>query len=444
VGRKAHARALGVWINGLHAADWKIPARGDVELQYQRGWLEAPEGRALSISLPFSLDNSPIKGGPVRCYFDNLLPDSEAIRQRIKTRYHTTSGDAFDLLAAIGRECVGAVQLLPRGEEPKDVHKISAQPLTDAQIERALIAVTAPAAPAGAREDEFRISIAGAQEKSAFLFHKGRWCRPLGATPTTHIFKLPLGLIGGVQADMSGSVENEWLCSRILHHYNLPIAACQIGRFGSQKALVVERFDRQLHSSGKYWLRLVQEDFCQALSLPSSMKYEEHGGPGIAEIAEVLRKSTHRDADLNLLLKSQILFWLLAAGDGHAKNFSLRISAESRYRLAPLYDVLSYWPIIGRGANRIALQKARLAMAVRGKNKHYFLTEVRREHFNETAARIGVGRDAEAIITEVLSRTPAVVAAVQKEIPKGFPGGILDPILTGLTKQARDLEKMAP
>ena len=444
MGRKSRARALGVWVNGLHAADWRLPLRGDVELQYQRTWVDAPDGRALSISLPFTLDNAPIKGENVRCYFDNLLPDSEPIRQRIKTRYHTKSRDPFDLLAAVGRDCVGAVQLLPDGEQPKDVHTIAAQPLTDTEMEHALTKITAAEAPKGAEEDEFRISIAGAQEKSAFLYHDNRWCRPLGATPTTHIFKLPLGLVGGVQADMTGSLENEWLCATLLRQYGLPIAKCQIGQFGAQKVLIAERFDRQLHSSGKYWLRLVQEDFCQALALPHSLKYESDGGPGILELANILRNSTNRDADLEVLLKAQILFWMLAAGDGHAKNFSLRILPESRYQLTPLYDVLSYWPIIGRGPNTIPLQKVRLAMAVHGRNKHYFLTEIQRRHFNDTAERIGIGKSAELIISEILAKTPRVIGAVHREIPKRFPQKVLDPILAGLTESAKKLEKMAP
>src|SRR6185436_6526855 len=118
---------------------------------------------------------------------------------------------------------------------------------------------------------------------------------PIGATPTTHIFKLPLGLIGGIQADMTGSVENEWLCSRILHHYGIPVAQCEIGHFGSQKALIVERFDRQKRAGR--WMRLVQEDFCQALALPSSLKYQRDGGPGILEIAGILQNSVNRDID---------------------------------------------------------------------------------------------------------------------------------------------------
>lgn len=442
--RRTRARALAVWVNGQHAADWRIPARGDVELQYHPSWVESEEGRPLSLSLPFTLDNLPIKGDAVRYYFDNLLPDSEPIRQRIQSRYHTKSRDPFDLLFAIGRECVGAVQLLPPDEEPSDVRTLTAEPLTDKQIEAALIQTTAPSFPAGVGPDDFRISIAGAQEKWALLHHAGQWCRPLGTTPTTHILKLPLGLVGGIQADLTTSVENEWLCSKILEHYGLPVAKCDIGQFGSQKALIVQRFDRVLHSSGNYWLRLVQEDFCQALAVPSSLKYERDGGPGVLEIAAILRGSSNRDADLECLLKAQILFWLLAAGDGHAKNFSLRILNQGRYQLTPLYDVLSYWPIIGESASKISLKSVRLAMSVRGKNKHYLLTEILRRHFNETAARSGVGRSAEPLIADILAKTSHVIAKVHKEIPQDFPQNVLEPILNGLIESAKKLERMPP
>lgn len=430
-----------MWVNGEHAADWKVPARGEVELQYNDRWIQAAHGRPLSISLPFTIDNAPIKGEKVRYYFDNLLPDSEPLRQRIQKRYKTSSRDPFALLAAVGRECAGAVQLLPLGIAPTGFDRIEGVALSDVEVERTLIRITAPAAEF--EDDDLRISFAGAQEKSGLLYHEGRWCRPVGATPTTHIFKLPLGLVGGVQADMSGSVENEWLCAEILRQFGLPMAKCEIGQFGSQKALIVERFDRQLHSNGKYLLRLVQEDFCQAFAIPHTLKYERDGGPGILEIADVLKNSANRDVDLDVFLKAQLLFWMLAAGDGHAKNFSLRILPQGRYHLTPLYDVLSYWPIIGHGQNKLPLQKARLAMAIRGKNKHYMLTEIQRKHFNETAARSGIG-SAERLIEDILARTPAVIEAVQKSIPRGFPAEILDPILSGLSGQARKIHEMAP
>lgn len=414
-----------------------------MEFHYERAWTESEEGRPLSLSLPLSLDNAPIRGKPVECYFDNLLPDSDPVRQRLQRRFHTTSRSSFDLLAAVGRDCVGAVQLLSPDAAAPEIRTIDAKPLTDGALESALIwSVSAAAPDVDGTDDTIRISLAGAQEKTAFTRHNNRWCRPRGATPTTHIFKLPLGLIGGMRADMRDSVENEWLCARILRSYGLPIAQCDIGQFGSQKVLIVERFDRQLHASGKYWLRLVQEDFCQATATPSSTKYERDGGPGVVAIARILQNSANRDSDLSCLLKAQILFWMLAAADGHAKNFSIRILRQGRFQLAPLYDVLSFWPIIGSGAGRIPWQKTKLAMAVHGRNRHYLLKDIQRRFFNAMAARCGAGQSADSLITEVLAATPDVVASVQKNLPKGFPQRVLDPVLTGLSKSARQLESM--
>ena len=442
MGRKSQSQTLGIWINGVHAADWRIPRRGDIEFQYTSGWVEASDAAPLSLSLPFTLENAPIKGEKVASYFDNLLPDSDAIRQRIQSRYKTQSRDAFDLLAALGRECVGAIQLLPEGTEPTNVHRIDVEKLSNAEVERALIQVTAPPPPGGVAEEDFRISIAGAQEKSAFLLHQGKWCRPIGATPTSHIFKLPLGLVGGVQADMSESVENEWLCARILAAFGIPIAKCEIGKFGSQKVLVVERFDRKLHASGKFWLRLVQEDFCQALALPRTMKYESDGGPGIKEMGDLLRNSAHRDRDLDTFFRAQLIFWLLAAGDGHAKNFSLRLLPDTRFHLTPLYDVLSYWPIIGNAPGKIQRPKVRMAMALRGKTKHYVMDEIQRRHFNTTGKLIGIGQTAEPIIEDILDRTPKVAEAVQKGLPSDFPQAILESTLAGMTEQSKRLRDM--
>jgi len=443
LGRKSRASALSVWVNGTRAGEWRIPSRRETEFQYDSDWVESEEGRALSLSLPLSLDEGSIKGRPVEAYFDNLLPDADPIRKRIQDRFHSPSRNPFDLLAAIGRDCVGAVQLLPPEEEPKDVNTIDALPLSEAEVERALVETVSPSSLAAHPGDgDLRISIAGAQEKTAFLRHDGQWCRPLGATPTTHIFKLPLGLVGGMQADMSTSIENEWLCARILRAYGLPVAHCDIGRFGAQKVLVVERFDRQLHSSGKYWLRLVQEDFCQATATPSSMKYERDGGPGIVDIARILRGSINRDADLACLIKAQLLFWMLAATDGHAKNFSIRILRQGRFQLTPLYDVLSIWPIIGEGPSKISWHNARLAMSVRGKNKHYLLKDIQRRHFNDLATQCGLGETAEPLIKEILAATPVVIASVQQAVPKDFPHHVLDAILKGLSQSAKQLEAM--
>jgi len=431
-------RALAVWANGVRVGMWRLPSRGPMEFQYDEAWLQANESRPLSLSLPLSPDRAPRKGAAVEAYFDNLLPDSEPIRRRLQDRFHTTSRGAFDLLAAIGRDCVGAVQLLPPDAAAPDIRGIEATALSDAAIARDLSAVTSPNNLPG-DEEEFRISIAGAQEKTAFLKHNGRWCRPNGATPTTHIFKLPLGLVGNRQADMRTSVENEWLCARIVAAFGIPVANCEIGEFGSHKALIVERFDRALHSSGKYWLRLMQEDFCQATGTPWHRKYQSDGGPGLTEIARILRGSQESRRDLETVFRAQLLFWMLAATDGHAKNFSIRILQGGGFQLTPLYDVLSAWPIIGKKANEIPPEKVRLAMAMPGQRPHYLLKSIQRRHFDTLAKRMGLEAESERLIAEMAAKASTAIEQVQTRLPKGFPQGLLDRVLGGLERSSRAL-----
>jgi serine/threonine-protein kinase HipA len=286
-------------------------------------------------------------------------------------------------------------------------------------------------------EEALRFSLAGAQEKTALLFHRGRWCRPRGATPTTHILKLPLGLVGNLQADMQDSVENEWLCARILRAFGLPVTRCEIARFGSRKVLVVERFDRAWQS--RRWIaRLPQEDFCQALGLPPRLRYEADGGPGTREILRVLAGSARSAEDRRAFVKAQIVFWLLAATDGHAKNFSLFHERGGTYRLTPLYDVLSAWPIIGPGPRQLAWQKARLAMAVRNRSAHWKLKDIQPRHWDAVAREAGFG-DAQALLHEVCQQVPAVLTAVNAQLPPGFPVRVSNRILTGLERQAARL-----
>ncbi|MFL9901681.1 type II toxin-antitoxin system HipA family toxin [Paraburkholderia fungorum] len=444
MGRQTHSRALSVWANGERVGVWRLPTRGPTEFAYEPAWVASSAGRPLSLSLPFAPSNAVHKGPRVLNYFDNLLPDSEAIRKRIAQRYQTDTLDAFDLLQAIGRDCVGAVQLLAVDDAPAGVERIEGTPLSDSEIETMLVrTVSNPAPGASGEADDFRISLAGAQEKTALLWHDGKWQRPHGATPTTHIFKLPLGLVGNKLADLSTSVENEWLCLRILRAYGLPVANTEIMTFGKQRVLSVERFDRQLHSSGHWLLRLPQEDFCQVYGVPSHRKYENEGGPGVLDLARILQQSVSAQQDIETLLASQILFWMLAAPDGHAKNFSIRLLAGGQYRLTPLYDVMSIWPVEGNGPNQWSWYKARLAMAMWSRSKHDAFRDVQRRHFNTMALRCSYGANAEPLIQRLIEQTPEVIARVSSELPERFPGKVAERIFKGLKSSAARLDKMS-
>ena len=193
MGRRPHGKALSLWVNGVHVGHWLVNRGGDQELRYADSWVRDPRGRPLSLSLPFNFHGLSLKGPAVSNYFDNLLPDSDAIRQRAAQRFATRSESPFDLLAAIGRDCVGALQILGEDEEPQGIDRIEGVPQTEESIERHLSeSVGGHRRSFGVdHDDDFRISLAGAQEKTAFLRSGGRWLVPRGSTPTTHIFKLP-------------------------------------------------------------------------------------------------------------------------------------------------------------------------------------------------------------------------------------------------------------
>jgi serine/threonine-protein kinase HipA len=444
MGRKSHSRSLSVWANGVRVGVWTLPTRGEMQLQYDVDWTNCEVGRPLSLSLPFNIDNQPLKGDRVLNFFDNLLPDSDAIRKRVAERFKTGSTDAFDLLKAVGRDCVGAVQLLAEDETPGGVDRVDGTPLSEEDIERHLIETVSPDRFGAARDpdDDFRISLAGAQEKTAFLWWDGRWQMPHGSTPTTHIFKLPMGLVGGRKADFTTSVDNEWLCLRLLKAYGLDVAEADIATFGKQRALVVERFDRRAAPDGRSLLRLPQEDFCQVEGVSPLRKYENEGGPGLKALFATVKQSVNDQADAHTLLASQVLFWLLRAPDGHAKNFSIQILPRGRFQLTRLYDVVSAYPVLGEGPSQWSPFDVKLAMALLGRNRHYVMHDILRRHFNSTAQKVGYGDSAETIIEDLLVRTPAVIAEVQGSLPAGFSMRVAETILGGLEQAAKALGDM--
>ena len=440
MGRPSKTRQLNTWMNGELVGNWLIAPQGRQEFRYAATWLESSASRPLSLSMPLQPSDTAYRDARVETFFDNLLPDSSDIRRRIQSRFGTASTSAFDLLTEIGRDCVGAVQLLAPDDQPQGIHSINGEPLTDDAIANLLRATVSAPALGHRDDDDFRISIAGAQEKTALLWHEGCWHRPRGTTPTTHIFKLPLGRVGNMQADLTTSVENEWLCSQIVRAYGLSTAHCDMAQFEDQRVLIVERFDRRLAQDGTWWVRLPQEDMCQATVTAPGHKYESDGGPGIRDIMSLLLGARTAHADRQTFFKTQILFWMLAATDGHAKNFSVFIEPGGRYSLTPLYDILSAYPVMGRGANNIAPNKARMAMAVSGKNRHYYWSKIQRRHWLDTANTCDLGTEAENLIAELVDRTPAVLEHVSSLLPDNFPTNVAGPILDGLKKASDQLK----
>ncbi|HET9963347.1 MAG TPA: type II toxin-antitoxin system HipA family toxin [Nitrospiraceae bacterium] len=437
--RKTHA-PLNVLINNRLIGRLEKEASGAIAFQYDKDWLDWEHRFAVSLSLP--LRKTAYRGEPVVAVFDNLLPDNVNVRRRVAERTGAAGTDAYSLLEQIGRDCVGAMQFLPDDVLPDAGHEIRGEPVSDAEIEKIL--ANLGGMPLGIDpEHEFRISVAGAQEKTALLLHEGQWMRPLGTTPTTHILKPQIGEIPTAfgMIDMAASVDNEHYCLKLMEAFGLPVNQTEIVTFGERRVLVVERFDRQWLPDGRL-LRLPQEDFCQALGVPPSRKYQANAGglngPSIVDIVSLLRASDEPARDQADFFKSQIIFWLIGATDGHAKNFSIFLRPGGGFQLTPFYDVLSAQPAFE--AHQIPHAKYKLAMSV-GRNRKYRIVGIVGMHFVETGKEAGIGPAVmKRVITEVLEAAEAAPALALAQMPGDFAEGVHASVREAISSRVRLLQ----
>lgn len=404
---------------------------GAIEFRYDHEWLDRRRAFPVSLSLPLREDAW--RGEPVAAVFENLLPDSADLRRRVAEKVGAAGTDAYSLLAVIGRDCAGALQFIAGDASPEGTPGISGESVDDEAIERLLKSLAQ--APLGLdRDDDFRISVAGAQEKTALLWYEGRWIKPHGPTPTTHLFKTQIGkLPNGI--DLSNSVENEYYCLQLLRHLGLSVNHVRIMTFGQTRALVVERFDR-VWSDGRL-IRLPQEDCCQALSVPPTRKYQADRGPGMRAIAELLKGADSPAEDHRTLFQAQLVFWLIGATDGHAKNFSIFLHPGGGYALTPLYDVLTAQPSLD--ARRTERKQMKLAMSV-GNNNHYRIDEIQTRHFFQTGGAAGISPSlVRSAVEDIAARMEGALATLEGELPADFPPALHQSVSAGVERRMRIL-----
>jgi serine/threonine-protein kinase HipA len=306
--------------------------------------------------------------------------------------------DTYGLVAALGRDCAGAVVIQPADDPPPPrPTTATAEPLTSNELE-ALVA-NLRSAPLGAG-GRVRISLAGVQEKLVLTrMPDGNWGRPVDGTPSTHILKPEI-------AAYPQTVENEAFCMRLARHLGLAVAAVQTTEVAGRKLIVVERYDRTLSADGSVE-RIHQEDFCQATGTTPDMKYEEDGGPSLRRIAGILQSLAAPDSLISLL-QAVTLNVLIGNGDAHAKNLSLLHEASGALTLAPLYDLMC---TLHYGDDRLAM----------------YIDDVRRtnrvtiERLANEAVYWGISRErATATIDGLLAQAPAAIAAARAET-RGVP-----------------------
>lgn len=413
---------------------------GAIEFIYADEWLSNERAYPVSLSLPLREDA--FKGAPVVAVFENLLPDSESLRSRVAEKVGAEGTDAYSLLAHIGRDCVGALQFFSEDTDIdfSDLHAIHAEAINDEEIESLLNNLAR--VPLGLdREHDFRISVAGAQEKTALLLHKGEWLRPSGATPTTHIFKTQMvKLPNGI--DLSNSVENEFYGLAIMESFGLPVNKAEMKTFGKTKSLVIERFDRAWTKDGML-RRMPQEDCCQALSIPPSRKYQSDNRPAnekqpsMVEILNLLKGSDRPAEDQKAFLKAQIIFWLMGATDGHGKNFSIFLGAGGRFALTPFYDVLTAQPFFD--THHIQKKEMKMAMSV-GNNNHYKMEDIQGRHFLETAQKAGLpAYIAKEALDEISGMAEQALQSIEEKLPSDFPEEIHNSVQRAMRERVRSM-----
>ncbi len=395
---------------------------------YDSAWREAEDAFPLSLSMPLAA----AEHGPavIEPFLWGLLPDNERVLGRWAQKFQVSARNVFALIANVGEDCAGAAQFV-RPERLDDVQSDAddeVEWLGEADIAQRLQILRQDHAAWRLPQDTGQFSLAGAQPKTALLLADGRWGIPSGRLPTTHILKPPTG-------HFDGHAENEHVCLTLCRALGIPAATSRVMRFGDELAIVVERYDRVRF--GNEFLRVHQEDICQALAMPPTRKYQNEGGPGIVDIVEFLRiHSSERGEDIDTFIDAIAFNWLIAGTDAHAKNYSLLLSGGPRVRLAPLYDVASILPY-----DVVPLPKVKLSMKIGGK---YRLYDIGLRQWRKLADEIRVdegkliGR-----LTEMAERLPDAIADIRRRTrDEGLDQPVVERLEMRLIHRARQCHKL--
>jgi serine/threonine-protein kinase HipA len=318
--------------------------------------------RPLSLSMP--LEKNAYGNKYCESFFGGLLPESTKARTIIGRLFHVNSNNSFNLLAAIGYDCAGAVSI-QNIDDPvasSNIHKVAGQALSEKALSNYLHEL--PKRPLLAHLDEIRISLAGVQDKAALCVIDEQICLPEGNTPSTHILKPAI-------RELEGSVENEFFCLKLAQAIGLPAAKVEIRRALDNIYLLVERYDRVFIDSRKL-KRVHQEDFCQASGIVSTSKYQTDGGPSLKNCFDLLNNATFPAVGRKQLLDIVIFNFLVGNADAHAKNFAFLYPEDGTIKLAPAYDIL---------CTRIYKQTTnKMAMSIGGE---YQFEKIRASHWQK-------------------------------------------------------------
>lgn len=406
---------LAVWMYGRKTATLGYDRRAISFAYTAEALSKFGLGRPLiSVSMPTR--NTRYRGNVPTFFFDGLLPEGDA-RETIAYDLGVEANDVLEMLGALGRDCAGALVVLPEGEQPEQARL--PEPIGDAEIERRLQRLGIE--PLGT-DGKVRASLAGMQRKLLLSRAREGWGLPVDGAPSTHIVKPPHH-----DTRFPEMIANEALCLRTAHLLGVAAAHAFVRSFGSTPALVVERYDRTKPSEGEPVLRLHQEDMCQAAGVDGARlrKYEEGGGPSLVRCAEII-KAWSRDPQEQMmrLLDITAINMIVGNGDAHGKNISLLHDEAGRVELAPAYDIFSsLW---------YDAASTTPGMYVNGIRE---LTDIKPEDLIAEATRWGLSTErVTARVRELITNAADALAAAAAETQPP------DELITFLTSRARALQ----
>lgn len=410
------AHELEVWLFADRVGTLAL-VDGRLNFCYASGWLSRPDAVALSISLP--LQTEPFDDRKTRPFFAGLLPEGQ-MRRLIAQQFQVSGQNDFALLDHIGGECAGAVTFLEPGQAlPIPTRNDDVQWLSDDEVVAILDEL--PRRPMLAGKDGLRLSLAGAQDKLPVVFDGARIGLPLNGTPSSHILKPAIHAV-------EDSVVNEGFCMALADAMQLQSAKSKVHLVLDRSFLLVERYDRLIDAQG-YRQRLHQEDFCQALGVVPEMKYQNEGGPDLAQCFDLVRSATRPSAPQVLRLLDYVIFnALIGNHDAHAKNFSLLHLHKEPGKtpaLAPFYDTLStaVYPTL----------TPKMAMKIGSK---YKFSEVQARHWDQFAEGAGFTKaQAKRRILELAKSLPATARKLQSAPGQGFAGNTVVQQINALIEQ---------
>ncbi|MGO1539501.1 MAG: HipA domain-containing protein [Leucobacter sp.] len=386
-------RHLDVYMDGELAAEILQTDTGKTTCSYSRDYQSAPGSTPISMSMPLERQQHPQR--VVVPYLQGLLSDSEGRRGQLGREFGVNPSNPVALLEHVGADAAGAIQILPHGATSSDAASRTGDVtvLSHSDFAALIADLIKNRDTWGARTARGRWSLPGAQPKVAlFRTQKGEWGIPNDSTPTTHILKPSV-------EPYSDHHFNEFMTMHAARVLGLNTATDDLLRTDAGDAVFVsQRYDRELRNGR--WVRLHQEDTCQALSVDPARKYQSDGGPGIKALATLFKTFDREDRETaSLQLFEALCFNLAMQGtDAHAKNYSI-MHAGDRAWLAPLYDMASHAPY-----PTLSGEPLTLSMAVDG---DYRVNAVGIRHLTKTAQYLGLDEQhAHDRAVEILHSTP--------------------------------------